>query len=244
MLSPYTGYAVGFNGYKIEDGDTWIVDMVMPTYMSDVDFVSPSIGYAVGDQGTILKYTSVLPVALSTFNAQTQKSKVQLNWSTSMELNNSGFALMRKPVTSNTWEQIGFVRSFGKSNSTQSYSYVDEPKGGNDFLYQLKQIDLDGKSTLFNILKVKLEIEDVQMMVYPNPFKGQTTISYSVAKPTRVQLILRNQFGHIIRTIVNKKQQVGNYVHTLYTNELPTGIYYAELITETGKLTNKLNLQK
>src|SRR6476469_5846040 len=124
-----------------------------------------------------------------------------------MELNNAGFEVMRRTPENDTWQSVGYLRSKGNSNAFKSYSFEDEPKGGETFLYQLKQIDVDGKSSLSNILKVKLEISDVSIANYPNPFKGQTTINYSVPSANKVQLIIRNQFGQIIKTIVNAKQQ-------------------------------------
>lgn len=204
--------------------------------------------WTVGDRSTILKSQAgltVLPISFSSFTAQSQNKKVALNWTTSMEQNNTGFAVMRKTSTGNhEWEEVGFVRSFGNSNTKQSYSFTDEPKGGDSFLYQLKQIDVDGKSTLSNILKVKLNITELSLSNYPNPFQGQTTIIYSLPKASSVRLVVRNQFGQVVKTVVNVKQTAGNYALTLNTNGLSSGVYYNELITESGKLMNKITLQK
>jgi photosystem II stability/assembly factor-like uncharacterized protein len=227
------------------DGTAWSLHAGNPNPNSlyDVYAVNSDVAYAVGVNGTIIKTSNLLlPVSFSSFIAQSQNKKVHLNWSTSMELNNTGFAIMRRTTTSNNWEQVGFVRSFGNSNSTQSYSFIDEPKGGETFLYQLKQIDIDGKSSLSNILKVKLEIDDASLVVYPNPFKGQTTINYSVPTANKVQLVIRNQFGEIVKTVVNAKQQTGNYAVTVNANELASGSYYAELRVGENKKTVKLNL--
>jgi photosystem II stability/assembly factor-like uncharacterized protein len=209
----------------------------------DIYAVNMDVAYAVGMNGTILKTTNLLlPIILESFTAKTQNKKVLLNWSTSMELNNTGFAVMRKTNASDNWEQVGFVRSLGNSNTTHLYTFSDEPKGGETFLYQLKQIDIDGKSNLSNILKVKLEIEDVQMAVYPNPFRRLTTINYSVPTLNKVQLVLRDQFGQIIKTIVNAKQNAGNYAVTVNAGELAAAMYFAELFVGSQKTTMKVNL--
>lgn len=241
--------ALGFGGEILytNDGSTWLDDNSGSTGLDlDISIISSDVGYIVGTGGRIFKTTNlVLPVSISFFTAQSHNKKVLLNWTTSMELNNTGFAVMRKTSTGNhDWEEVGFVRSSGNSNTTQSYSFTDEPKGGETFLYQLKQIDTDGKSTLSNILKVKIDIAEISLSNYPNPFRGQTTINYSLPKTTQVRLVIRNQFGQIVKTVVNAKQTAGNYVITVNANDLSSGIYYSELNTGSEKLFSKLSLQK
>ncbi|RYE52220.1 MAG: T9SS type A sorting domain-containing protein [Sphingobacteriales bacterium] len=246
----YNTYAVGDDGsiaYTKDGGVNWLADNSGTTEtLRDVYIATNTIGYVVGDNGTILKKANlVLPISLSSFTAKSQNKKIFLNWSTSMELNNTGFAVMRKPVNGNhEGEQVGFVRSFGNSNKTQSYSFVDEPKGGDQFLYQLKQIDIDGKSTLSNILKVKLQIDAISLSSYPNPSRDNSTINYSVPVETNVQLIIKNQMGQIVKTVINGKQAAGNYAISLNCNELTSGVYYAELHEGKEKVVAKLSIQR
>ena len=84
-----------------------------------------------------------LPVELSSFSASVSLSTVTLKWQTETEVNNHGFDIERS-TSNNVFYKIGFVPGHGSKNSTQNYSFTDQPTGGTNFSYRLKQIDNDG----------------------------------------------------------------------------------------------------
>ncbi len=47
--------------------------------------------------------------------------------------------------------------------------------------------------------------------VYPNPYKGQTNIYYSLNQSSNVKLEVYNMVGQLVHTIVNEKQSAGQY---------------------------------
>ena len=87
---------------------------------------------------------------------------------------------------------------------------------------------------------------------YPNPFNPTTTISYTV--PARfiqngsdislVQLKVYNALGEHISTLVNEKQNAGNYSISFNSDNLPTGVYYYRLISGNFTETKKMVLLK
>ena len=46
---------------------------------------------------------------------------------------------------------------------------------------------------------------------YPNPFNAQTTISYQLFKPSRVNINIFNIHGALVRSLINDYQTIGYY---------------------------------
>jgi hypothetical protein len=183
---------------------------------------------------TLGDVNSPLPVELTSFFANTIGSKVQLNWRTATEVNNYGFEVERSQtsnVKSETWEKIGFVQGNGNSNSPKNYSYTDQPTGGKEFKYRLKQIDFDGSfeysyevtAKLGNVSTYKLDQN------YPNPFNPITKISYTIPQRAYVHLRVYDMLAKQIAELVNVSQEAGRYEVTFDGTNLPSGAYFYKL---------------
>lgn len=86
---------------------------------------------------------------------------------------------------------------------------------------------------------------------YPNPFNPSTTIKYSIpfavgmnASTTKVSLIVYDILGKDVALLVNKQQSAGNYSVEFNANNLPTGIYFYQIIADQFKETKKMILLK
>ena len=92
---------------------------------------------------------SPLPVKLISFNANLLKNSVWLDWKTETEINNNYFTIER---SSNIeyWESIKEVKGAGNSNSTLSYSIVDQKPLLGISYYRLKQTDFNGEFSYSN----------------------------------------------------------------------------------------------
>lgn len=69
---------------------------------------------------------------------------------------------------------------------------------------------------------------------YPNPFNPSTHISYSLPKAANVNLIIYNTSGQMVKTLLSKYQEPGNYVVTWdgtgkAGTRLSSGMYYYAL---------------
>ena len=60
---------------------------------------------------------------------------------------------------------------------------------------------------------------------YPNPFNPATTISYSLARDSRVTLKIYNLLGELVSTVVNDNQAAGFYSVRHDMSGLASGIY-------------------
>lgn len=88
---------------------------------------------------------------------------------------------------------------------------------------------------------------------FPNPFNPMTTIQYQIgytvgtqhAVSQHIDLSIYNLLGQKVATLVNKKQQAGNYSVTWNASGFTSGIYFYKLETNTGFVrTRKLLLLK
>jgi len=77
---------------------------------------------------------------------------------------------------------------------------------------------------------------------YPNPFKETTTIDFTLEAPSQVVLEVFSIGGEKICTLANEKKSPGNYSVPFNAKDLPAGIYYYRLQTETGTSAGKMTL--
>jgi hypothetical protein len=68
---------------------------------------------------------------------------------------------------------------------------------------------------------------------YPNPFSKNTTISYSISRPSAVRLVVTDVLGREVRRLVDQKQQAGTHRISFDGSTLPAGLYLYRL--EAGR---------
>ncbi|MCX6303644.1 MAG: T9SS type A sorting domain-containing protein [Bacteroidetes bacterium] len=84
------------------------------------------------------------------------------------------------------------------------------------------------------------ENRNISVSAFPNPFRDQTTIQYSIQDNCRVKVSVCNIYGEVIRTLVEKSQPAGTYMVDFSDALLPAGFYVcrvsAGVNTETARL--------
>ena len=83
----------------------------------------------------------------------------------------------------------------------------------------------------------------LSMMLYqnfPNPFRGVTTIVYSLLQPGRVSLRIYNLLEKEVAVLVNDNRPAGSHSVSFDAGDLPSGIYKYELKTQNSLLTRKM----
>ncbi len=79
---------------------------------------------------------------------------------------------------------------------------------------------------------------------YPNPFNPTTVISYQLPAEGFVKLIIYDQLGREITTLVNKAQNAGSYKINFDGSSLTSGIYFYKLTWGSFSSTRKMLLLK
>lgn len=78
--------------------------------------------------------------------------------------------------------------------------------------------------------------------VYPNPYKGEVTVSYELESAESVALELTDQRGRMIHRFVEAKQSAGQYQIKVNPEKygLPKGTYFFRLVTNDHMYTRQL----
>jgi hypothetical protein len=79
---------------------------------------------------------------------------------------------------------------------------------------------------------------------YPNPFNPSTRIKFSVPEPCALKLVIYDAAGREIETLVDEVLRAGTYEVNFNGDDLSSGIYYYNLITDAFTQSKKMVLLK
>ena len=198
---------------------------------------------------------ATLPVELTSFTANISGSNVELNWQTEVEVNNYGFEIERSVATgkqqssSLNWQKIGFVKSYGNSNSQKKYSFKDIPAGGTTFKYRLKQIDNDGNFKYSNTIEASFIVTgDFKLdQNFPNPFNPSTAILFNLPEEGRVTVRVFDIMGREVIILMNENMTAGKHKVVWegkdnFGKDVTSGIYFYSLKFNEQSITKKMLL--
>ena len=183
-------------------------------------------------------YTGPLPVEITSFKASIINTDVLLSWETATEINNYGFEIERKIISSSLrnadWIKIGFINGHGNSNSPKSYSFADKNlTGGSKFEYMLKQIDNDGRFEYSEPVEVTLIPAKFELLQnYPNPFNPSTRIKYVLPYESSVEIIIYNPIGQKVEEFNEGTKDAGYYDVVWQPKNLSSGVYFYSIIAK------------
>lgn len=83
-------------------------------------------------------------------------------------------------------------------------------------------------------------VSHASMWCYPVPSYGNFNIEISIAKQTRVVLIIYNNEGKIVKTLENSDKPQGSFTYKISTLNMSNGVYYAVLKTHEEKHSQKI----
>lgn len=110
---------------------------------------------------------SVLPVRLSSFDAQQRDSDIDLNWVVQSEENLSHYIVERKHEYDDDFYEVAEV----KAANLNSYKTTDKSakESGTNY-YRLKIVDNDGSIDFSEVIAISYESKsDANVLIYPNP---------------------------------------------------------------------------
>lgn len=185
------------------------------------------------------------PVELTSFTYSLNDYKINLEWITASEINNSGYDVQRSTDKIN-WQKIGFVPGKGTTTEKSSYSFTDfSPMAGKSY-YRLAQIDFDGTINIEKEIEVDfLSLPKFELAQnYPNPFNPSTKISFTIPEQQNVTLKIFNSLGEEISTLISEVKPAGAYTVNFDASNLPSGLYIAQLQTGSSVQSIKMSLVK
>ena len=79
---------------------------------------------------------------------------------------------------------------------------------------------------------------------YPNPFNPSTTINYRVSKANHVQLKVFDSLGRLVTVLENGFHETGEYHTEWKASNEASGVFFLQLMSQEGVLTQKMLLLK
>jgi hypothetical protein len=194
-------------------------------------------------------YEAPLPIQMASFAANVVRdNQVEVAWRTVSETNNYGFEIYRKRGDAGDWAKIGFVQGHGTTLAPQSYTYVDAGLSFGKYYYQIKQIDLDGKSETFPAMAVTVGVAPETMVLaqnYPNPFNPSTLIEFVVPMSGHATMKVYNVLGQEVATLFDGSAQAGTINTARFSAaNLPSGLYFYTLRSAGQTETKRMLLTK
>ena len=192
-----------------------------------------------------------LPVELVSFTAiATGQSTVELYWSTASETNNYGFEVQKCTEEDTSYRTIpgSFQAGQGTTVKETQYRYTDEFATPGNWLYRLKQIDLDGTTHYsagihVGVLADAGEVAPGRYALsqnYPNPFNPTTRIAFTIAHRQWATLKVWDVTGRAVATLLDEWREPGTYAVEFDASSLPSGVYFYRLqagdFTQTKRL--------
>jgi hypothetical protein len=228
----YNGSLSGFATIQdlkdaIYDSANWAVEKGPGN--NSLNGVYPDIDLDVAD---VFDLTS-LPIELLSFDVKKfNEDQAVIQWTSASELNNDYYEVERAGADLR-FEAIESVEGAIQSDVLINYEVMDEqPLAGLNY-YRLKQVDLDGTTTYFDIRSLDFG-SGQQGLVYPNPVNDKIFIdgeSYLGASYTVVDLSGAVKLsGVVTKSLVE-----------LSAESLKEGIYFLQLISQGETHTFKFS---
>jgi hypothetical protein len=84
----------------------------------------------------------------------------------------------------------------------------------------------------------------LELLNYPNPFSGLTTIQFQIPSKTLVSLEIFDQTGRKVATLINETMSSGMHEFEFKNTQIPCGIYFCHLTAGNYSITRKMIITK
>lgn len=179
-------------------------------YLAEKDVIITGV---TGDAGT-------LPLNFLSFTGKADEfgKAVNLNWSTTNEVNTKNFEIQKR-TNNSEFSTIGTLNS-KNTNGIHHYFFVDRNASCELAYYRILQSDYDGKSKYSAVISVKNNTSDA-LIVYPNPVTTKLNLTHPITKEG-AHLKIINLTGALI---LKKELQKGIQNSELEVGGLKAGTY-------------------
>lgn len=177
----------------------------------------------------VVSNATALPLNILSFNAIKKTTGININWTTSNEINVHRFEIER---STNATNFVGIGTLFAKNTSNNLYEFLDLISPTTNLYYRLKIVDNNGRFIYSNVVSINSKkIETLN--VYPNPVKDVLTLLHPVLN-NNTAIIIYDANGKQIDKILALKNASQTIIHT---EHLTKGTYFIELINEEKLVT-------
>jgi hypothetical protein len=177
------------------------------------------------------------PVEFISFYAQLNAGSVGLNWVTATEKNSSYFNV-EKSKDGIHFNSIGKADAAGMSTSIKNYSFTDNQLESDLVYYRLVENDIDGATTLSNVISVHSGLQNL-ISIVPNPNNGNFTVTIADDNNATYHLVLYNALGASVFQSIDLTDHAA-YSKNIEIGTLPSGIYFLHIQAGTKRWVEKI----
>ncbi len=182
--------------------------------------------------------TDPLPIKLVNFTGEMNNNTVQLNWTTSTEINNHHFEIERFDEQNKEFRNIDEIPGNINSHEIINYHYTDKISNPNtNYYYRLKQVDIDGNFEYSNTITIAGNKLNEQISIYPNPANGV----FYLQKNNFDKDISISIYDCMGKKVFEKMIVDPNSVEEI---NLPNGMYFVNMISGEEIHSEKILVQK
>ncbi len=183
---------------------------------------------------TSFRVSNIVPLTLISFQGDIDESEVDLSWKTASEFNTSHFNIEHS-LDGINFIQIGKIAAAENTNIAQNYHFIDKkPNKGNN-LYRLKMIDIDGKYSYSDIVKINFGTK-LSLTISPNPVKEILLVQIHKDESEHVLLQIADMQGKILYQ-QDQELSTGSTSLSINTSSLSKGLY--RLVIKGNKIESK-----
>ncbi|HQY51459.1 MAG TPA: T9SS type A sorting domain-containing protein [Ignavibacteria bacterium] len=194
----------------------------------------------------LVTWDDPLPVELNSFVSMVSEKNVTLSWTTSSEINNSGFDIERSSLNLE-WAKVGSVNGNGTTLETKNYIFTDKNLNSGVYNYRLKQIDYNGNFEYYNLeneVIIGLPNNFTLLQNYPNPFNPSTKIEFNIPADGNVKLSVYDINGKLVSVLTDGNKTAGYYTVDFNGSGLSSGIYFYKIEFNGISKVMKMSLLK
>lgn len=171
---------------------------------------------------------------------------ITVSWRTRSETGCAGFHVLRSTTETGTYSRITtamILSQDGNSSKTHEYRFMDRNiSAGESYWYIIEEISNDTQPVYHGPIQSTAEEtlpKSFKLLCnYPNPFNGETVISYLLPEKSRVQIRIVNLNGRPVAVLADEVQQAGSQQirwngKDSGSSPVPSGIYF--LVIKTDK---------
>ena len=175
-----------------------------------------------------------LPINLLEFNAKLiEEDKVELNWATLTEENNSHFTIERS-IDGDHFNFFSTIKGAGNSNELNHYNTIDNNPFEGTSYYRLSQTDFNGKSRSHGIVAIKNNKTISELVVVPNPTMGNSNVLYQSGNSGVYNVAIYDLAGRKLSSKIIHVHKGANQT-PIDTFHLPSGMYFTVISNESAQ---------
>lgn len=241
FVTQETGWAVGGSGtvlHTSNGGENWqIIKTPIDRALEGMHFYNANLGWVAGEGGNILQFrdNKLLSINLTEPENNTKAVSQQPIFEWDATQTDHHYRLQLSPEL-----HFDTLIMDKRDLIKTAFEFNNQLDEGETYYWRVKAYDSDKAiSTWSKPYRFRTEggesgLENPEKggalsSNYPNPFTNKTRIQYSVAKQAEVSLVLYNNQGKRIRTLVEQSHEPGKYTVTLNGGDLSNGTYYFRL---------------